>query len=866
MVVSLSDLATQLSVTPERLIAMFEDAGLPDKNADDTVTPDEKRSLMQHMLKGRLYGTRRNTVQSLQTHGKTGNKREIVVEIKGGLRTVAPPVVPVPPPPVVVEPEPAPVEESPKTSLAEPETEVEPVAATPDKVAQEEVASVEVEAAAPAAESTAMGADETEAANVEPAVPPTTEAEVESKPEKPVTKAVVEKENKAAPKKTKTKHRSRDVSRTQVPAAPGKAIDAGKDSRTRPARSKTKQKTTRAAESKRKKLHVAPGRYKQTSRSRDRARFEQIDNRMKQHGFKQPLNPIVYEVEVSELNQISDLAQAMSLKATVLIGKLLDMGQMARINDSIDKDTAFILVEELGHQPKEVEVQTIETTLKNPEIDNREQLPRPPVVAVMGHVDHGKTTLLDQIRSTKVAQGEKGGITQHIGAYIVQTSRGKITFFDTPGHEAFAAMRVRGAQATDIVVLVVAADDGVKPQTIEAINHAHNAQVPLIVAINKIDKIKSNPDRVQRELTNYDVMTELMGGETLAVNVSALKGTGIDDLLEAIELQAELLDLEAPVVGPASGVVIEARVDRGRGPVATALVQKGTLHKGDYIVAGVQKGRVRALTNDLGKRVNSATPSTPIEIEGLSDVPEVGDDFLNVPNEKSARELVDFLRNKERDDRIKRMGGGIVFGTGGPKNVNVLIKADVQGSAEALSSALKGLSNDEVAVKVIHEMVGGISQSDVNLAITAEAIIFAFNVRADATARKLIDENNIHVVYSNVIYDAIDTMKEVVSGMIEPKIVEEGIALVEVREVFKISRVGTIAGCYVQEGTVRSNAGVRVLRNEIVIHDGVLDSLRRFKNDVSEVRSGMECGIGISNYYDLQISDVLEIYQEVEVS
>ena len=838
-------LAEQFRVEPERLIAMFDSAGISGKSEDDIVKPREKMVLLQHMQQGRVQ-TRKESDQSVPTRGRTGTQREITIGFKGGnrrrlalreTRRAMPAVAP--------EKEPEEVEAVPQETPTSLKTE------QPQDIARESEHIEAIDVAEVAKEPEPLDAHP-QPGEIEPAPEPEIQSvDVLSPDDTGQVEAQIPTEDSQQEPLAGS-----EVSDSPKPVPKDAKILA-------PAKSKAKRKSQKKVESDRKQLHVVKGKNRlRSERERERAaKNTKTKERLKQHGFTEPVSPIVYEVAIPELISVSDLAQAMSVKAAELIKRLMEYGQMATINDNLDKDTAFMLVEDMGHTPKEAEEIDLEADLLGTESDQRTEVLRSPVVAVMGHVDHGKTTLLDFVRTTKVAANEKGGITQHIGAYTVVTAKGSVTFLDTPGHEAFAAMRVRGAKATDIVILVVAADDGVKPQTVEAINHARNANVPIVVAINKMDKAKADPSRVLRELTEHNVIAEELGGDVQVSRVSALKGTGVDELLESVALQAEFLELTAPVEGPASGVVIEARVDRGRGPVATVLVQKGTLNKGDIVVAGVQKGRVRVLTNDHGKRVRAATPSMPLEIEGLSDVPVVGDEFICVANDRSARELVDFRRKKSKQSSARP--NEIAFtGQDGPQTVNVVIKADVQGSAEAISSALKNLSNEDVKVKVIHEMVGGISQSDINLATAAGAVIFAFNVRAESNARRLIEDNGIQVYYSSVIYEATDVMTELISGMIEPEIVEEVVGLVDVREIYKMPKIGTIAGCYVQEGTVRRNLSVRVLRKGIIIHDGAIDSLRRFKNDVGEVKAGFECGIGVRNYHDIEVEDQFEIYQE----
>ena len=830
MKVLLKDLAQSLDIEEDRLILLFDDAGVPGMTSESEVKPIEKMKLVRSMQTGRVQIRAKSSNESVESHGRTGTKREVKIKVVDG-SVLAPRGVLKPP--INVQPD------QPEPEVEEPEvaetSEVEPEVHEDVAVADQEIEVADDKS------------DETEPV-VEPEI---AAADEEPQDLEPVAEEVADSGTEPAAEVAE-----------EAPTA--KETEAPKKPPAKKAKPKRKAAPKGEAE-RREKLHIARGRRK-PSRERDRKSKSSIgEERYKQHQFSVPQKPIVVEVAVSDSNAIGDLARAMSVKAGELIKKLFEVGQVVTINDSIDKDVAYYLIEEMGHVPVELDTQDLEASLVNRESDDRVQQARSPVVAVMGHVDHGKTTLLDCIRSTKVAAGEKGGITQHIGAYVVKTSKGNITFFDTPGHEAFPAMRVRGAQATDIVVLVVAADDGVKPQTVEAINHARSANVPIIVAINKIDKDKSNPDRVLRELTEHNVIAEVLGGDVLVARVSALKGDGVDDLLEMIELQSEVLDLQAPNDGPASGVVIEARVDRGRGAVVTVLVQKGQLANRDFIVAGVQKGRVRELRNDRGAKVRAAGPSTPVEIVGFQEVPIVGDDLICVPDDRTAQQLSDLRREKVKTSPGLRPTEIAFASSNEPEILNVLIKADVRGSAEALSNAVANLSNEEVEVKVIHDMVGGISLSDVNLAQAADAVIIAFNVRAEATARQAIDNYDIQVIYCGVIYDAIDAMKELISSRMEPVTVEEVVAQVEVREVFKLTKIGTIAGCYVQEGTVRSNLPVRVLRNNVLIHNGVIDSLRRFKNDVPEVRAGLECGIQLRNYHDINTDDQLEVYQSREV-
>jgi translation initiation factor IF-2 len=563
------------------------------------------------------------------------------------------------------------------------------------------------------------------------------------------------------------------------------------------------------------------------------------------------------------------------VKAAELIKVLMKLGTMATINQVLDQETAMIVVEEMGHKAKPAKLDDPEAYLS--ESDDQQpvvgdQTTRPPVVTVMGHVDHGKTSLLDYIRTTKVAAGEAGGITQHIGAYHVETPRGVITFLDTPGHEAFTAMRARGAKVTDIVVLVVAADDGVMPQTIEAINHAKAAGVPLVVAINKIDKHEANPDKVKQELLAHGVVPEEYGGDSPIVPVSAKTGQGVDALLEQLLLQAEVLELKAPTDGPAKGVVIEARLDKGKGPVATILVTSGKLNRGDIVLAGAVQGRVRAMLDESGKTVLAAGPSIPVEVQGLSEVPGAGEDVMVLSDERKAREIALFRQGKFRDVKLAKQRAAKLenmfegVGEGGRKVLTLVIKADVQGSQEALIHALTQLGTDEVRVSVVHAGVGGITESDVNLALASRAVIIGFNTRADATARKLAESAGIQVRYYTIIYEAVDEIKAALSGMLTPERKESVLGMVEVRQVFRISKIGTVAGCYVLEGTVKRSAQVRVLRDNVVIHTGDIDSLKRFKDDVREVKAGFECGMSLKNFTDLKEKDQFEVFETVEVA
>ena len=591
------------------------------------------------------------------------------------------------------------------------------------------------------------------------------------------------------------------------------------------------------------------------------------------HQFEMPVTPIIKEVTIPEFIIVSDLAQKMSVKAALVIKHLMKLGIMATINQSIDQETAVILVEEMGHKAIMQSDDDLEQEmLAEAQVeDNRIGLPRAPIVTIMGHVDHGKTSLLDYIRKTRVAAGEAGGITQHIGAYQVKTDHGSVTFLDTPGHAAFTAMRARGADITDVVIVVVAADDGVMPQTKEAVEHARAANVPIIVAINKIDKPDANPEKVMQELSVINVLAEEWGGDVQFLNISAKTGAGIDELIEALIVQTEILELKAPVEGAASGLVIESRLDKGRGAVATIMIQKGTLESGQMVLCGQHYGRVRAMFNENGKTIKSAGPCAPVEILGLSGTPNAGDEFLVVQNERIAKDLAKHREDRKKftkhaaqrasklDEVFSRMATGEIA------SVNLVIKTDVQGSLEALRGSLMALSNEEVEVKVVFGGVGGINEGDANLALASGAILMGFNVRADATARKLIEEKNIDLHYYSVIYDAIDEVKKAISGMLAPEIKENIVGLAEVRDVFKSPKFGAVAGCMVVDGVVKRNLPIRVLRENVVIYEGQLESLRRFKDDAAEVKMGMECGIGVKNYNDVKPGDQIEVFERIEI-
>jgi translation initiation factor IF-2 len=623
----------------------------------------------------------------------------------------------------------------------------------------------------------------------------------------------------------------------------------------------------------RQELHIVgdvSSRHKKKKSRDGRRRAVGADSDAK-HGFEMPTARVVREVPIGEAMTVGELAQKMAVKATEVIKVMMNMGVMATINQTIEQDTALLVVEEMGHTAVLRKENVIEEALQGETDTTLEVVPRPPVVTVMGHVDHGKTSLLDYIRRTKVAAGEAGGITQHIGAYHVETAKGMVTFLDTPGHAAFTSMRARGAQVTDIVILVVGADDGVMPQTIEAIQHAQAAQVPIVVALNKVDKPEADPEKVKQELTKYGVIPEEWGGENIFVNVSARTGQGVDQLLDALLLQAEVLELKAPVDGLAAGYVIESSLEKGRGAVATVLVLRGTLRLGDALLIGQEFGRVRALFDEAGKPVDSAGPSIPVVVLGLSGSPNAGDELLVVESERKAREVAMHRQARSRDVKLAQKSANMqdVFSTMGetkPNLVQLLVKADVQGSVEALRDALNALSTGEVAVNVVASGVGGLTESDVTLAAASKARIIAFNVRGDAAARTAIKDHGVDVRYYSIIYEAIDDIRAVLTGMLAPEVKEQIVGLAEVRNVFRSSKFGTVAGCMVIDGYVRRNFPIRVLRENVVIFEGALESLKRFKDDVNEVRAGTECGIGVKNYNDVREGDQIECYSRVEVA
>lgn len=828
---SINDLARMVGVPVERLLEQIKEAGLPQSEATATIT-NEERSALLSFLKSRHGDTtggdtaprkitlKRKTVETLKTSDNQGRSKSVNVEVRKKRTYV-------------------------KRSVEEAAIE----AAEKERLAAEQKAQEEADQKIRDAEAKARAERDAKAGIVaKPAAAKAEggkpEAKADTKPgdirKGTIKKDVKRGDDESEERKIATRKKEKESS------APKKIKGGG-----------------RAAET----FILDEDELEGGARRRGRKKFG-----AKQHQFEKPTDFISREIEVPEAITVSDLAQRMSLKSGELIKTLMKMGVMATLNHVLDQDTSVLLVEELGHKAKLISSTAIEDAVVESINYEGEEVPRAPVVTVMGHVDHGKTSLLDYIRKTKVTAGEAGGITQHIGAYHVETPRGMISFLDTPGHAAFSAMRSRGAKATDIVILVVAADDGVMPQTEEAIQHARAAGVPIVVAVNKIDKESADPERVRNELSHKGVISEAWGGDTQFVEVSAHTGQGIDELLEAILLQAELLELTAVLDCPAKGVVIESSLDKGRGPVATVLVQNGTLKLGDIVLCGHEYGRVRAMLDENGKQTKSAGPSIPVEILGLNGTPEAGDDFLVVESEKKAREVAEFRMHRHRETQIAKFQAAkaesmfATMGKDSKKIMNIVLKADVRGSLEAIMSALMALGNEEVAVNIVGYGVGGISETDVQLAETSKAIIVGFNVRADKSAKNLIESAGLSLRYYSIIYNLIDDVKAVLGGMLSPEIREEILGVAEVRDIFNSPKYGAIAGSMVVEGTIYRNKPIRVLRDNVVIFEGELESLRRFKDEASEVRMGMECGIGVKSYNDVRVGDKIEVFNRTSVA
>ncbi|GBO83804.1 translation initiation factor IF-2 [Marinobacter adhaerens] len=837
--VTVKQLAEDVGAPVDRLLKQIVEAGLKARSENDSVSSDEKQQLLAYLRKThgeadaepRKITLKRKTTTTL----KAGKAKTVNVEVRKR-RTY------------IKRAELQPEAEAPKPEepVTEQQPEQPPVEEAP-KVAAEQASQPEAEKPAEAATSE----QPEQAEKPEPKKEPEPEPEPVPAPEDMPMPPPEGEGKDRKPKKKKEKVRER-----------GDEIEEGKP--------KKKQAGHRGPRSRpvEEPLVISEDEEETTLRKPLRAKKKPKEKR---HGFERPTKPMVREVEIPETISVGDLAQRMAVKSADVIKTLMGLGVMATINQALDQETAVLVTEELGHKAKTVSEDAFEEeVLSEFSFEGGEKTKRAPVVSVMGHVDHGKTSLLDYIRRTKVASGESGGITQHIGAYHVETDHGMVSFLDTPGHAAFTAMRARGAQCTDIVVLVVAADDGVMPQTKEAVDHARSAGVPIVVAINKMDKEEADPDRVKTELAGMEVIPEDWGGDVQFVPVSAHTGEGIEDLLEALLLQAEVLELEAATDAPAKGVVVESSLERGRGSVATVLVQNGTLRQGDMVVAGSYFGKVRAMTDEAGKQVKEAGPSIPVEILGLNGTPDAGDEFFAVADEKKAKELAEFRQSREREQRLQRQQAAKLenlfenMGKDEVKTLNVVLKTDVRGSLEAITKALQDLGNDEVQVKIVSSGVGGIAETDVSLAMATNAVIFGFNVRADSASKRLVEQEGLDLRYYSIIYNLIDDVKAALTGMLAPEFREDIVGIADVRDVFRSPKFGQVAGCMVTEGTVYRNKPIRVLRDNVVIFEGELESLRRFKDDVPEVRNGMECGIGVKGY-DVKVGDQIEVFDRVRV-
>ena len=840
--VTVAQFAEVLKVPVDRLLAQLEEAGIPVEGADDKISDDAKLELLTFLREShgrepdsaspRKITLKRKTQSELRQSGVQGRVRTVNVEVRRKRTYI-------------------------KRDVLQEQARQQQEELDRQRMAEEESRREAEEAARRTVEEESRRRNEEEQRRA-------AEEEAKRQAEEDARRKVEEETRRLAAEETQrateSRKRAADEERRKREAERPK----------RPATAAATEEDSAATRYGRKELHVAgdkTGRRRKRSSSRRPAAVQ-----IERQGFERPTAPVKREVVIPETITVAELAQRMAVKATEVIKTMMGMGAMVTINQVIDQETAMLVVEEMGHTAKALRENQIEEVVEEAGRAEGEATSRWPVVTIMGHVDHGKTSLLDYIRRSRVAAGEAGGITQHIGAYVVETPRGKITFLDTPGHAAFTAMRARGAQVTDIVILVVAADDGVMPQTVEAVQHARLAGVPIVVAVNKVDRPDADPERVKSELSQKDVIPEDWGGDTQFVNVSAHTGQGIDDLLESVLLQAEVLELQAAVDGPAKGVVIESSLEKGRGAVATVLVQQGTLKAGDALLAGREFGRVRAMFDETGQPVKEAGPATPVQVLGLSGTPMAGDDVVVLPDERKAREVALHRQGKFRDVKLARQQAGKledVFSqmeAGARDAVQLLIKADVQGSAEALHDALTRMSGEEVRVNVIASNVGGITESDIHLAAASNAIVIGFNVRADGAARNAIKDTGVDVRYYSIIYEAIDDVKAAISGMLSPEIREQIVGVAEVREVFRSPKFGQVAGCLVVEGYVKRNNPIRVLRDNVVIFEGELESLRRFKDDVNEVRSGTECGIGVRNYNDIKAGDHIECFERIEVA
>jgi translation initiation factor IF-2 len=836
--VTVKELAQVVGTPLERLLQQMHEAGLPQTSADQRVSDEEKQALLAYLKNShggetagepRKITLKRKTVSTLRVAGS----KTVNVEVRKKKTYVKRD-------PVDLDVERQ--READELRAAEDARQAAVEAEAKRKSEEAESAVVQAESKAPESPAPAPAAEEP--AKVEPAAPV-------AAPAPPAAPVVI------APPADKPDHSKK------------------KDAHRKPTRAEEEEERSRKRAGNSAKGRNAPRVSDDDdagSRRRGGGGKLKANKKRNVHGFEKPTGPIVREVVIGETITVAELAQKMSIKAAEVIKYMFKSGNMVTINQVLDQDTASIIAEDLGHKVKQISDSDLEDALvSESHAHEGELVSRAPVVTVMGHVDHGKTSLLDYIRRAKVASGEAGGITQHIGAYHVETDRGMVTFLDTPGHAAFTAMRARGAKATDIVILVVAADDGVMPQTEEAVAHAKAAGVPMVVAVNKIDKEDADPDRIKNGLAALDVLPEEWGGDTMFMHVSAKDGTGIDELLEAVLLQAEVLELQAQPSAPGRGVVVESRLDKGRGPVATVLVQNGTLRQGDIVLAGVNYGRIRAMYDENGKPIKEAGPSIPVEILGLDGTPGAGDELTVVTDEKKAREVALFRQGKFREIKLARQQSSKLenmfdnLGQDEKKTLNIVLKSDVRGSLEALQSSLSELGNDEVQVKIISGGVGGITETDANLALASNAVIFGFNVRADATARKIVESESIDLRYYSVIYEIIDDVKKALGGMLGSDVREQILGVAEVRDVFRSPKFGDVAGCMVIEGTIYRNRPIRVLRQDVVIYEGELESLRRFKDDVAEVRNGMECGVGVKNYNDVKPGDRIEVFERIQV-
>jgi translation initiation factor IF-2 len=879
--VTVTELATTVGASVDRLLMQMKEAGLSHDSAEATVSDDEKQTLLGY-LKG-LHGEnsgepkkitlRRKTVSTL----RSGNRKTVNIEVRKK-RTY--------------------IKRSDEELQTQVDLEAETKAREEAELAAQQQAELEAQAALEAAAEAVLAEEPTPEAAAPVARRSSGTDNVEEqriaaisnrrKAEEEVRQAVAQKAQEKLDEEARKASEAASVLASEEAKKAGKTTKQAPIVATEPVQDKARRhdkpnddedKLARKAKKplgkagkKKPRLQLDDGddRFGKNRLKASRKALK-MDNK---HTFKRPVEKKTFEVAIPEELTVGDLSGKMALKSGVVIKCLMKLGVMANVNQVIDQETAFLVVEELGHQPVAAVANTVEDQLAR-QFEDIESVndgeARAPIVTVMGHVDHGKTSLLDRIKKTHVASGEAGGITQHIGAYHVNTPKGMVTFLDTPGHAAFTAMRARGAQATDVVILVVAADDGVMPQTEEAIQHAKAAGVPLVVAINKMDKEGADPERVTSELGAKDVIPEEWGGDTQFMKVSAETGDGIEELLEAVLLQAELLELKAPVDVPARGVIVEARIDKGRGVVATALVQQGTLRKGDFMLAGESVGKIRAMTNEMQKPITEAGPSIPVEILGLDEVPNAGDEFFIVADERKAKEIVDLRVTKSRHERMSRQQAAKLenmfsdMGSAQVSKLNLIVKTDVRGSLEAINSSLHDFATDEVAVDIVASGVGGITESDINLALTTGAIILGFNVRAGGSAKALAEKESVEIRYYSIIYNLLDEVKSALSGMLAPETREEIVGIAEVRDVFRSPKFGAIAGCMVIEGSVQRSKPIRVLRDDVVIYQGELESLRRFKDEASEVRNGMECGIGVKDYNDVKAGDLIEVYDVTEV-